>query len=45
MTQYVPVYRAKEFKELSRKLTKEEINNVKKIVKDEGIKNGWVQYG
>lgn len=44
MTQYVPVYRAKEFKELSRKLTKEEINSVKKIVREEGIKNGWVQY-
>ncbi|BAL81391.1 radical SAM protein [Caldisericum exile] len=44
MTQYVPVYRAHEFKELSRKLTKEEINEVKKIVKEEGIKNGWVQY-
>lgn len=44
MTQYVPVYKAKEFKEISRKLTKDEINEVKKIVKEEGIKNGWVQY-
>jgi len=44
MTQYVPVYRAKEFKEISRKLTKDEINEVKRIVKEEGIKNGWVQY-
>lgn len=44
MTQYVPVYRANEFKEISRKLTKEEILEVKKIVKEEGITYGWVQY-
>ncbi|MFU2158084.1 radical SAM protein [Caldisericum sp. AR60] len=44
MTQYVPVYRAYEFKELARKLLKEEINEVKKIVKEEGLKNGWIQY-
>jgi len=25
MTQYVPVYRAKEFKEIARKLTKDEL--------------------
>ncbi|MEF3245210.1 MAG: radical SAM protein [Caldisericaceae bacterium] len=45
MTQYVPVYRAKNYEELSRSLTKEEITEVKKIVKVAKIRHGWVQYG
>lgn len=44
MTQYVPVYRANEFKEISTKLSKENIHKIKKIVKESKIKNGWVQY-
>ncbi len=45
MSQYVPVYRAKEFPEIARKLTKNEIREALKILHKEGFKNGWVQYG
>lgn len=45
LSQYVPVFRASEFPEISRKLTKEEIIESVKILRQEGFKNGWVQYG
>lgn len=44
MSQYVPVFRAKEFPEIARKLTKEEVLSAIKILRSEGFKNGWVQY-
>lgn len=44
MSQYVPVYRAKEFPEISRKLSREEMLEAIKILREEGFKNGWVQY-
>jgi len=46
MTQYNPLYRAKEFGEINRPIAKEEFEAAKKLVKSFGIKNGWVQeYG
>lgn len=44
MTQYVPVYMAKDYPEIERKLTKEEILSAIKLLKEEGFKNGWLQY-
>lgn len=45
LSQYVPVFRACEFPEISRKLTKAEIMESIKVLREEGFKNGWVQYG
>jgi putative pyruvate formate lyase activating enzyme len=45
MSQYVPVYRAKEFPEISRKVTKEEFLEAAHLLRKFGFKNGWVQYG
>jgi putative pyruvate formate lyase activating enzyme len=44
MSQYVPVYLAKNFTEINRKLTKSEISEAIKLLREEGFKNGWVQY-
>lgn len=44
MTQYVPVYNSKFFPEISRKLTREEIIESIRILKESGFKNGWIQY-
>ncbi len=44
MSQYIPVYKAKDFSEISRKLTKYEILQSVKVLKEQGFKNGWVQY-
>ncbi len=43
MSQYNPTYRASEFPEINRALTKEEYDQVLKIVKNLNFKFGWVQ--
>ena len=45
MSQYVPVYLAKNFPEINRKLAKSEVSEAIKLLREEGFKNGWVQYG
>ncbi len=45
MSQYVPVYRAKEYPEISRKITKEEFLRASHLLRKFGFTNGWVQYG
>ena len=43
MAQYFPTYKAKESKELNRKLTKEEYKEIEEYVYDLNIKNGYMQ--
>lgn len=43
MTQYFPAYRAKEFDEINRKLTKEEYEKIENYILDLGIENGYMQ--
>ena len=43
MAQYFPTYRAKEMKELNRKLTKDEYQEIENYVYDLDIKNGYMQ--
>lgn len=43
MTQYNPLFKAKNFSEINRSLTNKEYKEVKKIVSDLDFKNGWVQ--
>ena len=43
MAQYFPCYKAKEIKELSRKLSKEEYEEFEQFVYDLDIKNGYMQ--
>ncbi len=43
MSQYFPAYRANEFTELSRKITKEEYNRALYLLEKYGFKNGWIQ--
>jgi len=46
MSQYNPLYRAKEFGEINHPITKEEFEVAQKLVAAFGIKNGWIQeYG
>ncbi|MEA3313971.1 MAG: radical SAM protein [Caldisericota bacterium] len=45
MSQYVPVYRAKEYPEINRKITREEFLLATRVVREAGITNGWIQYG
>jgi len=45
MSQYVPVYRAREYPEINRKITKEEFLHASHLLRKFGFKNGWVQYG
>ena len=44
MDQYVPVYKARETKELSRFLKRDEYDEVVNLMKDLELKNGWIQY-
>jgi putative pyruvate formate lyase activating enzyme len=44
MSQYVPVYHAKNFAGINRKLNRLEIMKAIRILREEGFKNGWVQY-
>ena len=43
MTQYFPTYKAKEFKEINRKLSKLEYNEIEKYIYELGIENGYMQ--
>ena len=43
MTQYFPTYRAKEFKEINRKLSKTEYNEIENYIYELGIENGYMQ--
>ncbi|KJJ85132.1 radical SAM domain-containing protein [Candidatus Omnitrophus magneticus] len=43
MSQYNPVYRAKEFKEIDRKIFKNEYETVLAKMEELGFENGWVQ--
>ncbi len=43
MAQYFPAYRAKEFKELSRRVTSAEYEEAYQIMEKYGLENGWVQ--
>jgi putative pyruvate formate lyase activating enzyme len=43
MSQYNPTYRAKDYPEIYRTLTREEYEQVLKMVKDLDFKSGWIQ--
>ena len=43
MTQYFPTYKAREFKEINRKLSKLEYNEIEKYIYELGIENGYMQ--
>jgi putative pyruvate formate lyase activating enzyme len=43
MSQYFPAYRAKEFKEINRKITNEEYEKAYQIMLKYGLENGWIQ--
>ncbi len=43
MSQYFPAFKANEFKELSRRIAKEEYKDARRIMEKFGIENGWVQ--
>lgn len=43
MSQYFPAYRAKEFKEINRRITVEEYEEAYRIMRKYGLENGWVQ--
>ncbi len=43
MSQYLPYYKAKQFKELSRRITCEEYEKAKEIMEKYGLSNGWIQ--
>ncbi len=44
MSQYIPVYQAKMYPEINREITKKEFFLASRIVRDAGIRNGWIQY-
>jgi putative pyruvate formate lyase activating enzyme len=43
MSQYFPAFKAHEFKELSRRITKDEYNEARRSMEKFGLENGWVQ--
>ncbi len=43
MSQYFPAYRANEFTELSRKISREEYNQALYLLEKYGFNNGWIQ--
>ena len=43
MSQYMPYYKAKNFKEISCRITEGEYEEAKKIMEKYGLHNGWVQ--
>ena len=45
MSQYYPVYKAKEYPEINRKLTQEEFTQVYNYFKKIGFHSGWIQEG
>ncbi len=44
MSQYVPVYVAKNYPLINRKITKQELLRASYLLKKYGFKNGWIQY-
>lgn len=44
MSQYVPVYKAKNYPPLNRKITKQELLKASYLLRKYGFKNGWIQY-
>jgi putative pyruvate formate lyase activating enzyme len=43
MSQYIPYYKAREFKEISRRITYKEYADARQIMQKYGLSNGWVQ--
>jgi putative pyruvate formate lyase activating enzyme len=43
MSQYLPYHRAREFKEISRRLTESEYKGAKQIMEKYDLHNGWIQ--
>lgn len=43
MTQYFPTYKAKEYEEINRKITKEEYEEIENIIYELNIENGYMQ--
>ena len=43
MTQYFPAYKANEYEEINRKITKEEYQKVEKFIEEFDIENGYMQ--
>ena len=43
MTQYFPTYKAHEYKEINRKITKEEYKNIEDYINELEIQNGYMQ--
>jgi putative pyruvate formate lyase activating enzyme len=43
MSQYLPYYRASQFKDISRRLTEKEYQKAKEAMEECGLSNGWVQ--
>jgi putative pyruvate formate lyase activating enzyme len=43
MSQYFPAYRAKEIKEINRRITTDEYDKAYRIMLKNGLENGWVQ--
>jgi putative pyruvate formate lyase activating enzyme len=43
MSQYFPAFKANEFKELSRRITKDEYKDASRSMEKLGLENGWVQ--
>lgn len=43
MTQYFPIYKANEYEEINRKITKKEYEEIEDYIYDLGIKNGYMQ--
>ncbi len=43
MTQYFPTYKAKEYQEINRKITKEEYEKIENYIYELGIENGYMQ--
>ncbi|HTG00088.1 MAG TPA: radical SAM protein [Nitrospirota bacterium] len=43
MAQYFPAYKAREFKDLSRRITHDEYEDARRIMEKYGLENGWMQ--
>ncbi len=43
MAQYFPTYKAKEYEEINRKITKEELEEVENYIFELGLENGYIQ--
>lgn len=43
MSQYAPFYKAKQFQEISRRITQKEYEEAQNIMQKYGLSNGWVQ--